>query len=247
METHAHHLHKAPSQGWKHYVFEFFMLFLAVFSGFLAENQREHFVEKKREKQFIYSLLNDLRLDAGWLNTVTESANKRIQNIDSAILFLSGLKNNELPVNIYQHLQKSTDQIMFISYDGTITQLKSAGGMRLITNPETVDSIENCDRVMRRLEIRREITNELTHDFTDILNKTVIGNDLLGALYDSVFFKKMILKKQTIKFNAQYMNELINSCISVRLRAVSDTSANGFTKRVALNTIKFLKKEYHIK
>ena len=61
------------------------------------------------------------------------------------------------------------------------------------------------------------------------------------------FSRKMILKTQTIKFNAQYMNELINSCISVRLRAVSDTSANGFTKRVALNMIKFLKKEYHIK
>lgn len=49
METHGQHLHKAPSQGWKHYVFEFFMLFLAVFAGFLAENQREHFVEKKRK------------------------------------------------------------------------------------------------------------------------------------------------------------------------------------------------------
>jgi hypothetical protein len=27
METHAQHLHKAPGQGWKHYFFEFLMLF----------------------------------------------------------------------------------------------------------------------------------------------------------------------------------------------------------------------------
>lgn len=39
METHANHLHKTPGHGWKHYVFEFLMLFFAVFCGFLAEYQ----------------------------------------------------------------------------------------------------------------------------------------------------------------------------------------------------------------
>src|SRR5262249_37129279 len=55
MEPHAHHLHKAPGHGWRHYVFEFLMLFLAVFCGFLAENWREHIVENNREKQYIRS------------------------------------------------------------------------------------------------------------------------------------------------------------------------------------------------
>src|SRR5215813_12293444 len=53
METHAQHLHKAPGGGWSHYLFEFLMLFLAVFCGFLAENQREHMVERRREKDYI--------------------------------------------------------------------------------------------------------------------------------------------------------------------------------------------------
>ena len=51
METHAPHLHKAPGKKWSHYLFEFFMLFLAVFCGFLAEYQLEHIIEKDREKQ----------------------------------------------------------------------------------------------------------------------------------------------------------------------------------------------------
>src|SRR5215470_2458972 len=55
METHAHHLHKAPGKKWTHYLFEFLMLFLAVFCGFLAENFREHLVEKKRSRQYITS------------------------------------------------------------------------------------------------------------------------------------------------------------------------------------------------
>ena len=48
METHAHHLHKAPGKNFWHYFFEFFMLFLAVFCGFLVENYREHKVENER-------------------------------------------------------------------------------------------------------------------------------------------------------------------------------------------------------
>jgi len=63
METHAHHLHKAPGQGWKHYLFEFLMLFIAVFCGFLAENWREHILDGKREKQYIKSFYEDLTAD----------------------------------------------------------------------------------------------------------------------------------------------------------------------------------------
>ena len=51
METHAHHLHKAPGQGWKHYLFEFLMLFLAVTLGFFVENLRERMVENHRENE----------------------------------------------------------------------------------------------------------------------------------------------------------------------------------------------------
>jgi hypothetical protein len=43
MEVHTH-THTARKK-WTHYFWEFLMLFLAVFAGFLAENQREHIVE----------------------------------------------------------------------------------------------------------------------------------------------------------------------------------------------------------
>src|ERR1044071_643211 len=61
MEVHAHS--HTERKKWTHYLWEFLMLFLAVFCGFLAENQREHFIEHKREKEYIRSMLEDLRLD----------------------------------------------------------------------------------------------------------------------------------------------------------------------------------------
>ncbi|MBL0274465.1 MAG: hypothetical protein IPQ06_15790 [Chitinophagaceae bacterium] len=61
MEVHAH-THTARKK-WTHYFWEFIMLFLAVFCGFLAENIREHAVERHREKQFIQAYLEDLKTD----------------------------------------------------------------------------------------------------------------------------------------------------------------------------------------
>ena len=51
MEVHAHT--HTERKKWTHFLWEFLMLFLAVFAGFLAENQREHYTEHKRGLQYI--------------------------------------------------------------------------------------------------------------------------------------------------------------------------------------------------
>jgi hypothetical protein len=45
MEVHAHS-HSHGKKSWRSYFWEFLMLFLAVFCGFLAEYQLEHKIEK---------------------------------------------------------------------------------------------------------------------------------------------------------------------------------------------------------
>src|SRR5262245_26173019 len=64
MEVHKHPHHVTHKKKWGEYLLEFFMLFLAVFLGFIAENTREHIVEHQREKKFASRLLSDLRQDS---------------------------------------------------------------------------------------------------------------------------------------------------------------------------------------
>ena len=95
MEVH-HHTHH-PKR-WKEYFWEFFMLFLAVFCGFLAELQLEHYIENQREKQFMVTLIEDLKSDSVVLaeceqvwakvNADIDSVNDAIQIPDSSILFI---------------------------------------------------------------------------------------------------------------------------------------------------------------
>src|SRR5215831_13968753 len=88
METHAHHLHTAPGHGWKHYLFEFLMLFLAVSLGFFVENLREHTVEKDRAKQFLESMLVDVQTNIKNLDSLIQQDRAIIANHDSLVNWL---------------------------------------------------------------------------------------------------------------------------------------------------------------
>src|SRR5258705_6205434 len=85
MEVHAHT--HTQRKKWTHYFWEFLMLFLAVFAGFLAENQREHIVERQREKQYMQSLLSDLAADTARFNSGIPLKEGRIDAIDSVFKF----------------------------------------------------------------------------------------------------------------------------------------------------------------
>src|SRR5882672_10823030 len=84
MEIHHPHMEKKK---WTHYLWEFLMLFLAVFCGFLAENFREHQVEKNKEREYILSMIEDLKTDTVNINSHTIYRNNRRMQMDS----LSGL------------------------------------------------------------------------------------------------------------------------------------------------------------
>ncbi|MEP7254179.1 MAG: hypothetical protein ABI666_00315 [Ferruginibacter sp.] len=142
METHAHHLHKAPGHGWKHYFFEFFMLFLAVTLGFFVENMREHYVERAREKEYIHSLIQDLKADTGFLKNAIAIHDQSNKMIDTLIKVLKNKDTGEAVKHAY-FLARTIpflDQSLLIN-DKTFEQMKSSGSLRLINDPAILDSI----------------------------------------------------------------------------------------------------------
>src|SRR3954453_1147352 len=64
MEVHKHPHHVTHKKKWGEYLLEFLMLFLAVFLGFVAENIREHAIEREREKELAVSFYDELKGDS---------------------------------------------------------------------------------------------------------------------------------------------------------------------------------------
>jgi hypothetical protein len=89
MEIHANHLHHAPGRKIWHYFFEFLMLFLAVFCGFIAENWREQLREHHREKEFILLYSGRFKSDTLQSNKTLVQLRRLSTGIDSVLILLS--------------------------------------------------------------------------------------------------------------------------------------------------------------
>ena len=140
MEVHAHT--HTPRKKWTHYFWEFLMLFLAVFCGFLAEYQLEHLIEKQKEKQFIISLAADLRDDTTKINESILREKANIQMLDSLCVVLDApaiAKENGDALYYFARVGPRTAP--FVNNSRTFDQLRNSGGFRLIHKTETSNRI----------------------------------------------------------------------------------------------------------
>jgi hypothetical protein len=153
MEVH-HHGHVHHEKKWKEYLFQFFMLFLAVFCGFLAEYQLEHVIENDREKQFIQSLIEDLQQDRQTLETHINQHEKSDVITDSLIKLLKRPDLNNTS-ELYYYGRVAGRNRVLASSRRTIEQMQNSGGFRLIRNSEAAKRIiahYNQFDLIRRIE-----------------------------------------------------------------------------------------------
>ena len=118
------------------------MLFLAVFCGFLAEYQLEHKIEKDREKQFIGSLVADLKDDITTSNAYLEREKRSVLLLDTLCMYLdSPLLAKENGDAVYFAARVGPRTAPFINNVRTFDQLTNSGGFRLIHKAETSNRI----------------------------------------------------------------------------------------------------------
>ncbi len=143
MEVHKHPHHVTHKKKWGEYLLEFFMLFFAVFLGFVAENIRETSVERHREKEYMQSLTEDVRNDIKTLNSGIEKTLFQIRGKDSIVQLISNGVQSPQQVNLlYQMHWKYVGYITEIPFSKrTMNQLLNAGGLRLVTNKKVSDAI----------------------------------------------------------------------------------------------------------
>ena len=256
MEVHAH---SSPAPGgahttrkkWTHYLWEFLMLFLAVFCGFLAENQREHMVEHQREKIYMASLLEDLVNDTSDLSGDIDIWKKMISKADklrNELIQQVETRDNKL---IYRLSSDLHYENTFAYHDRTIGQLKYAGNFRLIRKKSIADSLVEYDAAiqtaLKNIEdlYRNIIRPELLGLRDQLLNARFYEICNNPILFDSAIKKEpavILLKKGKEDIEFQYYNRLYNSERLNRYRVIWQKKL----LRSAVNLIKMIKKEYHL-
>ncbi len=248
MEVH-HHGHVHENKKWKEYLFEFLMLFLAVTLGFFVENQREHYIEGVREKQFIKSLVNDLRSDIGKLTSIINIRTARATSLDSLKLLLNSDSPNTHTNDIYYLASTAarTLPIRFVPNDGTMLQLKNSGAFRLIRNRMVSDSIATYDVNVRNALRQSEVEEMVINDYRQAASK--IFNALI---YDEIMDDNLNVISRPhgnpalAKYTLTDLHDWNYKMYSVRGLNRANRRDARLLLMQATNLLKTLQKEYHL-
>jgi len=247
MEVH-HHSHTERKK-WTHYLWEFLMLFLAVTLGFFVENQREHYVENKREKKYIQSFYEDLTADERDLQSNINFLRVQAQQADSLHSLMKNITTKQPANLVYMYLRGVTRGTAGLLYpnDKTIIQLRNAGGMRMIKSKSVSDSMAVY---YREIELIRILSEEAMTTKSTLRERSIplLNADDYARIVDST--STIINPAETIHLR-QADPEVINSCL-IEVNRIK-TLENGLVIRIKrlkerAGRIKdFIKKEYKLK
>jgi hypothetical protein len=229
------------------------MLFLAVFCGFLAENFREHVVEKKREQQYIQKLIHDLTRDTTNINVFIGGRLIRERQAYQLITMLTASDRNEHLADIYYFARlMSILNLVFTPSNATMQQLKNSGTLRLIENNKIADSIVAYDVAMEKY-----ISAQQAEINTRIEYRNVVGNvfdvTVLLSMIDTSAneFDKLIKRPENAKLLITEDRRTINNLCTLVSYIYGSSVLNRRImldlKEQATRLTALLKKEYHLK
>ena len=247
MEVHAHDLHKAPGHGLKHYMFEFLMLFLAVFCGFLAENFREHQVEKEREEKFIKNLVEDLKQDTTAFTKNINYISVLLEKDDSLINLLNSPDVKNFGSAVYYTGRLSSRSTPLAINDATIQQLKNSGGFRLIQNEQVAKEIMEYYNRIVFINYLQQVELLESEDYRKIANDVfhpLIFNAIASHTDNSIV--RPSGNPELLTYDQQTLRRLSGMVSYHRSSKFAISRAQSDMNKAASRLIELIKNEYHL-
>ena len=221
------------------------MLFLAVSAGFFMENIREHKVEREREEQYMKSLLSDLSTDIFNIDSIITRNLWWKRQADSLYILLTLPDYSDKTSLIYYYGRRVSLRDFFYITEGTIKQLNNAGGLRLISNQDIVDSISRYENKYDDLSIAQQLKELQLRDYRDAGCK----------VFDVRVFEKMVngIKVIIPEGNPKLfsdkpgdLNELLMRAHFIKRNNSGIIDLLNDMKREAINLQKLIKEKYRL-
>ena len=223
------------------------MLFLAVTLGFFVENQREHYVEHKREKQYMRSMMKDLYTDLENIELTKTEKERMVKFGDSVTqLYINGDYHSHTGSFYYYARNFSTYQNLFFMTDGTLIQLKNSGALRLVRKLSVVDSLQAYDNVYNQFRRSQDRESEFLADYRETMSKVFdikVFNEMVKTFSDIVMPEG---NPSIFNEDKQLINELLVKVHIARRNRLGSINYLNRLKEKANNLIAMIKKEYHL-
>ena len=265
MEVH-HHAHDPAvphhKKNWKSYFWEFLMLFLAVFCGFLAEYQLEHKIERERAEKYMYDMVENLKYDTVRCNRTLAANVLKGKNLDSLRAEIDEATHGKINSNRLYDLWFRTQGYNIVVFNrASITQLKNSGNLRLVKNDSLLEAmIDYYDRKIFACDNSKDGLEEVSKDlnkmslqffyyapFDELLK---IEKQFGQSLPDTITEKqRQILHSNSpltlLNTDPKAFKLLYNQIASKELSLKSYNAFIRWTKEAAESLIIQIKTEYH--
>jgi len=243
MEVHAHT--HTERKKWTHFLWEFLMLFLAVFAGFLAENQREHYTEHKRGLQYIKSFVEDLKVDTGSFSGFITLYQKKEADLNNLYLCYDTINKKLKSTTCIKNIYVSTIGYQDLIYtDRTLQQLKNAGGLRLIAEQDA-DSIIKYDQHLRYLlKVESTSLQEMQTRVRNTRNSVFAYSEIMETEWQRGAQPETV---NLISTDKELLNRFFNEVMVYRFACRFQFRQLMKLKENAVRLIHFYSQKYHLK
>ena len=248
MEVH-HHPHHKSERKWHHYFWEFFMLFIAVSAGFFLENQREKIVERHREKEYIESMVKDLKSDTTWINKFLLDQQWSVDSYDSVIILLGKTARSQSEQQRLYYLIRMAMRTSWpneanqTAYD----QMKFSGNLRLLHSQETIDHISKYYFKIKEIEYITSLLTLRQQAVTEYEAKIVDGQVLHSMINEADFSFRMPEGNPVLFTNDRgIINEFTVRIHYLRSIMIYSINFAKEQKKEAITLLEFLEHEYHL-
>ena len=249
-EMEVHHHPEVEKKGFKEYILEGLMIFLAVTMGFFAEGLRETINEHNRAKEFAVTLYADLQADTADLKSYIKYVDRGAKSVDTLMQLLSANDPQKIPSGkLYWFGLWGGAYRMFTPHDATLLEMKNSGSLRYFSNHTINRELAQYDQLCQSMkmyetneqgiyiEVRKLRAQIFSFKYNEVANNITRIKDkkLYQAAVDSlVRINPPLLSYDKVLFN-QYI-EMVRSRFLGRKVIMADSVLNH--ANLLINTLK---------
>ncbi|MBS1527200.1 MAG: hypothetical protein JST19_16225 [Bacteroidetes bacterium] len=152
----VHHHPEVEKKGFKEYLLEGLMIFLAVMMGFIAENIRESITEHSRAKEYAETMVADLSSDTVFMRDYRTYYAVSSKHVDTLMQLLTAGDVKSIPSGkLYWYGLFGGAFAYFAPNDATFQQMKSSGTIRYF-NKSIAREVARYDQLCRQMQTMEE-------------------------------------------------------------------------------------------
>jgi hypothetical protein len=247
-------------KSWRGYLFEFILLFMAVFLGFLAENYRENISEKQQAEELAHNFYDELLADSVAIQWYINARYKK----DSALI---ALKNYALDSSL-EKVSRSYVRNYYVGLfwnsqfeptDVLLEQLKNSGSLSYFKSKELqrlTGNLSECIARMRKADasdadfVQNQILPfHIEHGDQKFYDKITHDGALTYGNFTYILLKDSARIDYQINDLAGFSRKKFNNMVGLyRFRLKVSTSHHYLNyEDINKQLLAELRKEYHIK